>query len=70
MIGSATSRRSYRLEVEPAMCKRCGICVAICARQALREGDDGRPLLIEERCTGCLICENTCPEFAIRVETR
>jgi 2-oxoglutarate ferredoxin oxidoreductase subunit delta len=67
---TATSRQSHRLDVELALCKRCGICIALCTRLALRANGDGRPLLDEERCSGCLVCERGCPEFAIRVEAR
>ncbi|MCL0058455.1 4Fe-4S binding protein [Dehalococcoidia bacterium] len=49
-------------------CKRCGVCVALCPKQALATGADGQPFLNDEQaCNGCGLCELRCPDFAIMV---
>lgn len=51
-----------------AWCKRCGICVAFCPREALAQDKWGCPYLAEpDRCTSCRVCEMLCPDFAISV---
>ena len=54
-----------------AWCKRCGICVAFCPRDALAEDKRGCPYLANpDRCTACRLCEMLCPDFAISVGER
>jgi 2-oxoglutarate ferredoxin oxidoreductase subunit delta len=63
------AKKRFKLEFIPERCKECGICIAFCPRQNLREDEDGRPVLIDpENCSGCALCEYYCPDFAIRVE--
>lgn len=58
-----------RVKVYRDWCKRCGICVAFCPREALRPDEDGYPTLKDpEGCDGCGLCELMCPDFAIVVE--
>ena len=65
-----------KLHVNPAYCKGCLICVEACPTKAitpcksinakgytLPEEDDMR------RCTGCMLCETVCSDFAIAIET-
>jgi indolepyruvate ferredoxin oxidoreductase beta subunit len=57
-----------RLEINPAWCKSCDICVKMCPERCLRLNADRIAELAEpERCTGCRVCEWLCPDFAIRV---
>ena len=57
-----------RLEIIPAWCKSCDICVKMCPERCLRLNADRIAELAEpERCTGCRVCEWLCPDFAIRV---
>lgn len=51
--------------VDHALCKRCGICVALCPVQNLAF-EDGL-VTPADKCTGCMLCELHCPDFAIRV---
>lgn len=55
-------------------CKGCGICIELCPLRILKwsqlQNSDGYdvPFLPEpEKCTGCRVCEITCPEMAIDV---
>jgi 2-oxoglutarate ferredoxin oxidoreductase subunit delta len=63
-----------RLEINPAWCKGCYICVSVCPRQVLtidRERWTGayHPVVVAqlERCTACRNCELLCPDLALQV---
>jgi len=61
---------SYRVRVEinPAWCKSCDICVKLCPEHCLRLNAEQIAELAEpDKCTGCRLCEWLCPDFAIRV---
>ncbi|MFA5079209.1 MAG: 4Fe-4S binding protein [Dehalococcoidia bacterium] len=57
-----------RIAIYRGWCKKCGICIAFCPRQVLDKSEDGYPVVKDsERCTGCRLCANRCPDFAITV---
>jgi indolepyruvate ferredoxin oxidoreductase, beta subunit len=57
-----------RLEIIPAWCKSCDICVKLCPERCLRLNAERIVELAEpDKCTGCRLCEWLCPDFAIRV---
>jgi 2-oxoglutarate ferredoxin oxidoreductase subunit delta len=57
-----------RVEIFRGWCKKCGICIAFCPHQVLAADDSGYPVVKSpEECTGCLLCEMRCPDFAIVV---
>ncbi|WP_324668718.1 RnfABCDGE type electron transport complex subunit B [Geochorda subterranea] len=51
----------------PQGCLGFGTCVETCPFDALSMGPDGLPVVDEERCTGCGLCELVCPRGVIRV---
>lgn len=52
----------------PGWCKRCGICVAFCPKEALETDEWGYPHLAHpDKCIRCRMCEKLCPDFAITV---
>ena len=59
----------------PEQCKSCGLCIALCPKKCLSEDEEvlghfGQPSVkcdIAE-CIQCKICEENCPEMAIRVK--
>ncbi len=56
------------IRLDEVWCKRCGICVAICPRNVFSAAADGRPSVDHpEACTGCLLCELQCPDFALEI---
>jgi indolepyruvate ferredoxin oxidoreductase beta subunit len=63
-----TQSAQFRLQVEAAWCKGCGICVDVCPERIwhLDDLEVARPGA-QERCTGCQLCEKLCPDFAIDV---
>ena len=40
-------------------------CIACCEAGAIEKRDDGLVLINPEKCTGCKLCEDTCPHGAI-----
>jgi len=42
-------------------CLGFGDCVEACPFEAMRMGENGLPIVIEERCTGCGECVKACP---------
>ena len=64
----AEAAYNVRLEINPAWCKSCDICVKMCPERCLRLDADRIAVLAEpHKCTGCRLCEWLCPDFAIRV---
>ena len=64
----AEAAYNVRLEINPAWCKSCDICVKMCPERCLRLDADRIAVLAEpDKCTGCRLCEWLCPDFAIRV---
>lgn len=59
---------SKQLRVYKSWCKRCGICVGFCPKQALERDEAGYPRWRDQRaCVLCRLCELRCPDFAIEV---
>ncbi|SFH14109.1 2-oxoglutarate ferredoxin oxidoreductase subunit delta [Desulfotomaculum arcticum] len=60
----------------PGLCKGCGLCIEKCPAHTLGWsqvlGVYGTPSVEtghgEKECTGCAICETTCPDCAIHIE--
>jgi indolepyruvate ferredoxin oxidoreductase beta subunit len=68
MPSSADADYRVRLEINPAWCKSCDICVKLCPEHCLRLNAERIAELSEpDKCTGCRLCEWLCPDFAIRV---
>ncbi len=64
----AAAPYNVRLEITPAWCKSCDICVKLCPERCLRLNQERIVELAQpEKCTGCRLCELLCPDFAIRV---
>ena len=61
-------KKNFHIDIFPAWCKRCGICIAFCPKEVLVEDDAGYPSAKNpEACSGCMWCELRCPDFAITV---
>ncbi|MFP3960254.1 MAG: ferredoxin family protein [Spirochaetaceae bacterium] len=66
----AAKRTVVELRIDPAWCKRCGICVHFCPRGVLVADEQNLPHVESlDRCTGCRLCEYWCPDLAIEVRT-
>lgn len=66
---TVAARPKYRVVVNTAWCKGCGICVALCPKGMLKaDGLDQKVKATDESlCINCKICEVHCPDFAIEV---
>lgn len=61
-------RGSRELRVYKSWCKRCGICVSFCPKEALERDEAGYPRWRDQKaCVLCRLCELRCPDFAIEV---
>lgn len=59
------------ISVDPQACTLCLACTGVCPTRALIAGDDMPQLnFIEDHCVQCGLCEQTCPENAIRRHPR
>lgn len=68
VVAITPPRDSVELEIIPAWCKSCDICVKMCPEMCLRLDANQKVELIDPAaCTGCRICEWLCPDFAIKV---
>ncbi|MDZ4159026.1 MAG: RnfABCDGE type electron transport complex subunit B [Anaerolineaceae bacterium] len=48
-------------------CLGGGDCVVVCPVDAIYMNDNGLPVVIEERCTGCELCAKACPRNIIEI---
>ena len=46
-------------------CIGFGDCVKVCPVNAITMGENGLPIIDEEKCTGCNLCVKTCPKMVI-----
>jgi len=51
-------------------CLGLGSCVRACPFEAIYMGEDGLPVVIEERCTGCGKCVSACPRGIMKLIPR
>ena len=59
------------ISVDPQTCTLCLACTGVCPTHALLAGNESPQLnFIEDHCVQCGLCEQTCPENAIRRHPR
>ncbi|MBI2874277.1 MAG: 4Fe-4S binding protein [Firmicutes bacterium] len=50
-------------------CKACGICIAFCPQEVLKEDEKGKARLVDpDGCNSCGLCEVYCPDFAVVID--
>lgn len=65
-LGWLARRAHWRLELSPALCRKCGECLQVCKAQCI---DLRRQTLDSSRCILCLDCLAVCPERGVRLAT-
>ncbi len=55
------------VDINHRWCKGCGVCVAVCPKQALRLEHE-KSVCDPEKCVACGMCELYCPDLAILVD--
>lgn len=57
------------VEINREWCKGCGICVALCPKEALSKDEQEKATWSHpEKCNACGACELRCPDMAIEVK--
>ena len=66
---ATAAKPKYRVRINSAWCKGCGVCVSFCPKAILvPEGLDQKVVVTDESlCAGCGMCEVHCPDFAIQI---
>ena len=59
------------IAIDAALCKKCGICMAVCPADIFGTDPSGLPIVVHPKlCIWCNRCEIYCPDFAIRLRGR
>ncbi|MGA4579286.1 4Fe-4S dicluster domain-containing protein [Limisphaera sp. VF-2] len=66
LLGWLARRARWRLELSPALCRKCGECLQVCKAQCI---DLRRQALDYSRCILCLDCLAVCPERGVHFVT-
>lgn len=61
--------------IDKELCKSCKICISICPKDVFeltghtnKKGYDYVGAPNQENCISCMLCQNSCPDFAIYIE--
>jgi nitroreductase/NAD-dependent dihydropyrimidine dehydrogenase PreA subunit len=63
--GMSVARENVSITADPALCVRCGDCVATCPAEVFSLADDGLRTDNPGRCIGCGHCVAVCPTGAL-----
>lgn len=64
--------KNYKIIIKVENCKACKLCYDHCPTNAIKGNEETGIVEIndEDKCIGCLKCENICPDFAIEIEDK
>lgn len=61
----------WDVSIDEVLCKRCGICSALCPVTAFTVDEIGLPVFAcPEKCIGCGLCVLRCPDIALALIER
>lgn len=66
-IGETGDWRTFRPEIDPKKCNKCGICYVYCPDGVIMFKDGSVPVIDYTYCKGCGICKVKCPKNAIEM---
>ncbi len=70
MKATKEKKEELFIVINEAWCKGCGICIALCPKEALAEDQMGKAVWKDPAvCVRCGMCELRCPDLAITLET-
>lgn len=56
------------IRLDTRLCKKCGICIAVCPADVYSADRDGLPVVTgPDRCIWCERCETYCPDYALQL---
>jgi 2-oxoglutarate ferredoxin oxidoreductase subunit delta len=61
-------KRHGIVTIKSEWCKGCGVCVHFCPADVLEMFEFKATVKAGEKCTACMMCEMSCPDFAISVK--
>ncbi len=62
-------KKATKPKINMSRCKGCGLCIAFCPQKVYDTDLLGKPIIqIPEKCTGCMMCDYRCPDFAVTLE--
>lgn len=60
---------NYRMTHAHERCKKCGLCIAFCPCDVLKEDENGYPYAANPQlCVGCTTCAGNCPTRSLTIE--
>jgi len=62
-------KRITMIRADKNKCLRCGGCVAVCPRSALKLTEHGISC-VRDKCTNCKICVEFCPVGALKLDDK
>ncbi len=68
LMKTTAEKQSYKVAINTAWCKACGICIEFCPKKALgRDSDEKAVWEHPETCIRCCQCAERCPDLAIEL---
>ncbi|OAT85824.1 4Fe-4S dicluster domain-containing protein [Desulfotomaculum copahuensis] len=64
-----TKTITTRVDIQRALCKKCGICLAFCPAGVFARNERGEVIVAHaESCKHCGLCQSLCPDYAVTAQ--
>lgn len=57
-----------KINIKEEWCKGCEVCVYFCPTGAIEMRNEKVAIADEDKCIACMLCELSCPDFAISID--